>query len=319
MISNGMDSSDGATERQTASSGSGSRQPDTSSSSPATRLTVSNDSERASAITALLHGERDTIGPEAEQTASPTSEAAPDGVPDEPGDAAGPVSADEGEGEGLEAPLGKPATLKEAAEKLGMSAEDVYKLALTTGDGGSVTLGELKDAYVSQETARRETAKREADLDQRETAITRSQQLWAQLGDQLGQVIPEDARQQLAAHLDETNAREQRMLLQVAPELQDETQLNRFREDVVETLAQYGYRPQEIAIGDHRQALVLRDLIRAKKRLKALEDYKPDRKPPRAKAAGRGAPASSNAKIVERARRGTEADKVAGVSALLKG
>lgn len=287
-----------------------------SSRSPETQRTPKTDADRASAISELLNGrtpEPDTASADGDQGPDPEDyggEHLDDGPP-EPQE--GAQDADQ------QSPPPKPTTLKEAAERLGIEPEDAYKLTLTTGDGEGVTLGQMKDAYVAQETARRETAQREASLDERETAITRSQQLWAQLGDRLEHAIPRESRQQLAQHLDERNAREQRMLMQVAPELQDETVLNTFRDDVVKTLGKYGYKPHEVVIGDHRQALVIRDLIRAQKRLEALRDYKPERQPPRTKSGAKAAPTGSKARVVNKARHGTEADKVAGVSALLRG
>lgn len=283
---------------------------------PETRRT---DADRATEISSLLNQDPDTASDDlgSDSVAADRDDRVSGG---DAGADAGP-GGDGGDGDqGDQEAAGavKPRTFKEIAEKLGMTPEEVYKMALTTGDGEEVTLGALKDAYVSQETARRETVQREVDLDARETAITQSQRLWSQLGDQLGKVLPPDAMQQLTDHLQQTDERERRTLMQMAPELQDETKLQQFRDDVVETLGQYGYKPHEVVIGDHRQALVIRDLIRAQKRLKALSEYQPEQSPPRSKRGTQPAP-QSQAKIINKARRGNEADKTAAVSAILKG
>jgi hypothetical protein len=269
---------------------------ETSSTPPETQPPLT-EAEKAKAVADLLNG-ADSATERPEE---------PPGDPDDPAPAPEPKSA--------------PKTLSELAETLGASPEDVYKIELTTGDGEVVSIGDLKDGHRDRQAAQRETAEREAALDQRETAIIAEQRVWASIGESLEQSIPPEAREQLAQQMQERDRVERRRLMDAAPELQDQAKFEAFREDVVKTLGEYGYKPHEIVVGDHRQLMVLRDLIRTKKRLKDLLEYKPKQSPPGGrKPTGRGNEPDGTARAISKAKSSPhEADKVAAVAALLKG
>lgn len=164
---------------------------------------------------------------------------------------------DEGEA-GAEAPA-------KAAPDL-TDPEEFYKTEITTGDGEKVTIGALKDAYQSQQATARETAKRAVALDERESALYLDQQLINTLG-----TAPTPAAvQQYQQRLVERDTRERSSLLAAMPELKDAPVFEAFRKDVVDRLGKYGIRPNEVVINDHRQLLIVRDLIRAEARIKAL-------------------------------------------------
>lgn len=256
------------------------------------------------------HGER------AAQDADPDADLYGDGKP------VGAQPAGDAEEDGGEAPKkgAKPKTFSEAAEALGMEPKDLYALTLNTGDGEEVKIGDLKDAYQNRQAAERETAERAAALDERETALFQEQRLFAELGDDLAKHISPQKRQEMLTHLQEREARERQRLMQMMPELQDQATFEQFRDDVVGTLGKYGYKPHEIVVSDHRHLLVVRDLIRANKRIKSLLQLpKEGSKPPKASPPqGRGA-GSQNRRGSKPSRPARGSEQVEAVSALIKG
>lgn len=216
-----------------------------------------------------------------------------------------------------------PRTLRELAERAGVELSSLYDIDIPLTDhNGTVKLGALKDAFQSKRDAEREIAQRAASLDEREIAIINEQRMWAQLGTELSQRLPPQTvnalRQRMAAQQD----MERQQLMLAMPELRDQTKFDTFRDQVVETLGKFGFAPHEIVVGDHRQLLVVRALIRAQQQLKALRDFKPTPKPQNgAETTGRRVPTSDAQRMVQRAgRRGaTESDRVAGVAALING
>lgn len=194
-----------------------------------------------------------------------------------------------------------------------MKPEELYGLEVTTGDGEVVTIGSLKDAHATRQASQLETARKGAELDAREAALINRQMLWDQLGADLGKAIPPATRQKIERHLEEQQAVEKERFLTALPELRDEAKFDTFRRDVVTTLQEYGYSVPEMNIRDHRQLLVLRDLMRTKKRLKELLEYTPKQDAPRAAAPqGRG---GAPAPVTGRAKTGGEA--VSRISALI--
>lgn len=277
----------------------GSTESETSSNSPETPPARMSDAEQAKAVAELLNGEtppaqtgEDPGDPDLEDPAPEAKDAAP-----------------------------APKTITDAAERLGIEPADLYGLEISTGDGETITLGKLKDAHQDRQTASRETAERQAALDARETGLIADQQLWAQLGETLTKALPPEQLQRLQSSQQAKHEHEHQMMVQTMPELQDTAKMDQFRLDVVDALKNYGYQPHEITVGDHRQLLVIRDLIRAKKRLKELSEFKPAQKAPKAQPGkGRGTMPSRRDALVGRAQRsGSEGDKVAAVAALLNG
>lgn len=297
MALNESATSSGLVETETQQ---GSTQPDPSSNPSETKQTEQpkTDAELAQSVSDLLGtGDEDRTG-----TGDESSTGTEDGDLNTP------------------SPTGKPKTMAEAAERLGIEAKDLYKLSITTGDGDTVSIGDLKDAHQNRLAAEQETAKREVALDQRETAITADQRIWAEMGDQLAQILTPQVRQQLAERMSERESAERRKLLQALPEMQDEAKFDQFRSDVVDTLGKYGYKPHEIVVGDHRQLIVLRDLIRLQHRVDQLSKFQPEPLMPRqSKPQGRGNPTSRAQAALNKAKGGTEAHKVDAVAQLLKG
>lgn len=233
------------------------------------------------------------------------AEAAPDGSP---------------EGSGGDKAKGKPRSLSEAAERLGLKPEEMYALAVTgAGDGEAGTLGEMKDAWQEKRGYLREVAQRHADLDQRESAIAADHQLWGQVGGELTAALTPETRAALKAGIERRDAMEREKLLREMPMLKDPERLDMFRTEITRILSEEGYRPDEMGIVDHRQFKVLRRLIRAETRLAEILKFRPEHvPPPGAVAPGKvDQKGRTKAAMLERARTGGDADKAAAIGALI--
>lgn len=212
-----------------------------------------------------------------------------------------------------------PTSLAELAQKLDMDPESLYAVEVKAGDGSTATLGDLKDAWQQRETAARETAARAAELDQRESALIADQRIFAEMGDQLAQALSPETRTQLQQHLEQRTERERQAMLRTMPELAEPEAMSAFKADVTQALERYGFRPAEMQITDHRHLHILRDLIRLEKRMAQLQKWKPDAKPTKSAQPRKADAGAKAAQVMQRARRGSEADKVAGVAQILKG
>jgi len=215
----------------------------------------------------------------------------------------------------------KARSLSDLAEHLDASPEELYKLELTTGDGETVKLGDLKDAWQNRQQAARESARRDSGLDEREAALRAEQALWEPVLRELNDKLPQEFKARLRGRDQQQLERERTRLLDAAPELADQTQFQAWRGEVVGFLAGYGYSPQEMAITDHRMLVILRDHMRLKARLEKLMAYEPGRDPPKpSKPQGRQPPQSRARHLVETARRsGREQDKLAAIAGLIDG
>jgi hypothetical protein len=213
-------------------------------------------------------------------------------------------------------------TVQALAEQLGTTPKKLYEsLAITTGDGETLTLGQLKDRVQGQETATREIVQREQSLQERESAVLQNMQtLQSVMSDLEGKLSPQ-VIQQMQQRQQRTQARERALMLDAMPELKDPHTFNQFRSDLAETLNAYGFEPSELVINDHRILKVVKDFMGMQKRLEKLLSFDPEREvapPKQQKTQGRHKRQSRTDKLVTRARHGTKSDKIAGVSALLQ-
>lgn len=299
----------------TATTSAASSQPPANSSSPAATppsteekdWSQATEKDKADAISDLLRGG--------------TPEPQP-GSGDVPSDGEGgsddPWMPPEGETQESTEP---PSTLADLAEKLGMQPEQVYDLELTTGDGETVKLGALKDAYQNRQAEARESAKRAKALDERESALTADAQLWSAVAAEVGRHLTPQTKQRLRDREIQNDREERRRLAAAMPELNDPDVLDRFKRSFVETLQGYGFGPHEMHITDHRNVVLVRDLMRYKTRLDKLLSYEPQQEPPKA-ARTKGRDTGANGRqqqMINRAAHGTEKQKVDAISALLKG
>ncbi len=213
-------------------------------------------------------------------------------------------------------------SIKELAEQLGTSPKKLYdNIEITTGDGETLSLGEVKDRITTQEAATREIIERETAITERESAaLYNMQTLDAVYSELKGKLSPELV-QQLQKQTAEKDARERGLMLQAIPELADPTQLEAFRNDASEVMQAYGFRPNELVIRDHRIALAIRDLIQTKRQLKALMEFEPTQEPPKSrKPQGKKSRPNRNAETIANARGSKRPqDKAVAVNAILKG
>lgn len=225
--------------------------------------------------------------------------------------------------EGASRARSAPRTVKD----LGIPPEEFYKLELTTGDGEAVSIGAMKDAYADRQTAAREIATRSAELRDREVATASRASFLTEITDSLsgavGPKLLEKAATQLAAHRHEMHQRMWRNVIEAAPELADQRALGEFINDVAASVEPFGVSKGDLANNGHpglwRWA---RHMIQAERDLKRLMAYKPAAAdPPKTRSgSGRGeARGSSTQAMMNRARTGTESDKVRGVDAILRG
>ncbi len=212
-------------------------------------------------------------------------------------------------------------SVKELAETLGTTPKKLYEsLQITTGDGETLTLGEVKDRITTQEAATRESVERETAISQRESAMLQNMQLLdSVMHDLKGKLSPEIV-QKLQRQTAEREARERGMMLKAMPELADKAQLDTFRTDVAETMQAYGFRPNELVIRDHRIALAIKDLIQTKRQLQKLMEFQPEQTPPKTrKPQGKQRRPNRSAETIAKGRSSNRPqDKAVAVNAILQ-
>jgi hypothetical protein len=224
---------------------------------------------------------------------------------------------DEEQAEDVTEPL--QLTITGLAQHLDISPEELYKLEVTTGGGEKVSLSALKDAWQDRQGSARETAKREAALDERESALTAEAMLFQQLGGELAKAVSPQMRQALVQKAQQQQAKQREMMLTAMPELRDQAKFENFRSDLVKMLGTYGFRPQEMTVSDHRMLLLMRDHMRVKARLDQLLSFDPSQTPPKAQKAGGRADGQSQKKaMVTRAKASRhDSDKVEAIAKLI--
>lgn len=282
-----------------------------SSSASETRPQRLSEAEKAKRVNDLLFGAPEDDGDEADDR-DERGRFIPHGGDDD---------GDEDEEGGASERVAAPKTLDQLRDALQLDDAALYGIEVTTGDGETVKLGALKDAYQDRQKAARETAKREAALDVREAALVNDQQLWQQIGNELGASVKPETLNTLKGRMQQHAVREQEALLTAMPELRDEAVFKNWRGEVVKFLHEgYGFKPQELVITDHRILVVMRDFMRTKARLDKLLSYEPDAKAPGSK---RPKPKANGTRtrqqMFSRARTGNEAQKVSAITTLLNG
>lgn len=231
------------------------------------------------------------------------------------------AGAEDSPADGETPPQAAPKTLSEAAERLGMTEAELYGLEISTGDsaagdGETLTLGALKDAYGERSSWARETAEREARLDERETALQQEQSLWAELGDGVRQVLRPEQQERLRQHLVDQEAAERRKLIAMAPELGDDAKWGKLQTDLQAFFARHGLKGLGLSRAEH--VLAARKFMRMEERLERLQKFQPKATPPEPVRPSPKPRPNAKARAA-RARGGSEADKLSAVSDLLRG
>lgn len=281
-----------------------------------------SESEKLQAVTDLLSGktsdENTSLGDDDTATGN--------GVGPDPDGAAGDatdVAADANGGDGNEAQgVTGDLSIKDLAERLGTTPKKLYEaIQITTGDGETLTLGDVKDRITTQEAATREIVKRETAITERESAMLQNMQLIQSVYDDLKGKLDPQTIQKWQSQTSQAEARERNLMMQAMPELADAAQLETFRNDVAETMQPYGFAPHELVIRDHRIALAIKDLIQTKRQLAKLMDFQPEKMPPKSrKPQGRTKPPNRQAETIATARNSNRPqDKAAAVNAILQG
>lgn len=290
-----------------------------------------NEAEKVAQVKALFRGEQPTdnsptmgedqiggdLDPSADTAASASTQPQSLSAADLEGDGVPPVSGEEGER------AGSGFSIKELAEELGTTPKKLYdSLEITTQEGETLTLGQVKDRIQGQLTAEREIAQKEQSIMQREAALLQNQQLFQSLYSDLERNLSPQTVNQLKEQQQRQQQRETALLMNAMPELRDEANFDRFRRDVVEFAGSYGFKPHELAISDHRIAVMLRDAMQTKKRLDKLLSFDPekDKAPPKsARPQGKQSKPSRVQQAIRSARANgaKDSDKLNAVSALL--
>ncbi len=216
--------------------------------------------------------------------------------------------------------LEKVSTLKELAEKSGLDIEAIYDIEIVTPTGERATISEMKDAFSNREAIQRENVEQQARRDEQETADIAQRAFLADLAARFGEVLTPDQRAEMQRQHTERDIRERDLLASTAPELSNPQTFTAFRDDAVKLMTRYGFSPAEMQVSDHRQILMIRDMLKMHKRLGDIAKFKPKSKPP-GKTATSGKPASTNSaqRANAAAASGSEADKVAAIARLMKG
>lgn len=284
---------------------SGSQEPPLSSQEPGPAQKRLNEAEQAEAVAALFDGE-----PEQAQQQPPGGDDDAIIWDDDP---------KPGEQEPKAAAAAKAGmTVSDMAQSLGVEPEMLYGMKIPIGDGEAISLGKLKDAHANREQVSRESADREATLNSREADIVADQQVWSVLAAK-GQV-PAAAIDAAKRELAKVVSRETDMLYKLVPDLQDATKLDGFRRDMVRVLGGVGYKPHEVSLTDHRQALFVRRFLQLERENKAMRKQTRAKAPRSQPAQGRSqAGKNSRSTPMKSAKRHSETAKVEAVGRLLNG
>ena len=185
-------------------------------------------------------------------------------------------------------------SLDDAAKGLGVDPAKLYGLEIKLADGETVTLGALKDAYQGRADKARESVQREVQLDARVAQVQQEIQLWAQAGQEVAARISPDVRERLVKAATDRQKAEWGSLLLDMPELADPVKREGFDKEVADLLqSRYGVKA---AATRRVEVLILRDLLKAEKRLQEILSFVPKAKEPKPGKApqGRGAVSSTS-------------------------
>jgi hypothetical protein len=269
-------------------------------------------------------------------TAPPADEPTDDTPPSEDGDAFQPdqqvVGADEdGDAEDQDLEAGgadddHTVTVRELADHLGTTAERVYKDLRIPVDGhGEMTIGELKDGFQDRTDARAAVVEREAELQQRESALFAQQQEIAQIQGEIAPYLTPETVNAIEAKASAQQANERQSLMEKVPEFQDQVKFDQFREGIVELLGDFGFQPHEVVITDHRLLLVAREMMRLRGTVKRWADAVEDGRKTGHKANSKGSggkvtkATGLKRKLAQAAASDDTGTKVDAVATLLKG
>lgn len=224
---------------------------------------------------------------------------------------------DQGEGPGKGKPgesqkTGKPKSLDDVAERLGVEVKDLYDVEFKMGgdDGKTHTLGALKDAMAGQDSLEVDRLTFGEEKAKQESALMRAQ---SELTDIIAMLPKSAIKPELVRAItdrrEQTLKREGSLTKDVIPEWKDEEVERKDRGEMQEHLSAYGYASNYLDnVLDHRTLKYIRDNMQRQQRIEsALEKvkrvekpgHKPSGKPTKPAAASRAGrnPRSQNQQV----------------------
>ena len=157
---------------------------------------------------------------------------------------------------------------KQLAERLNLSIDDVYAMRFNYDDGESMTLGELKDLGSRSKTIDDETERLEADREDLVNEKLRSRDEMQSIIAMMPNVSPQllnQAREQFNLAV----RRERSALMEAIPEWSDTAVEDQARSDILENLAQYGFKESEVKhMLDHRLVKLINDFTRLRNKVR---------------------------------------------------
>lgn len=182
---------------------------------------------------------------------------------------------------------GKPKTVNELAERLGVTVKDLYEIKFPLGnqaggDGESRTLGELKDMASQHGQFEVDRMQFEESKTKRENEFMRAQAEMSELLSMLPKnAIKPELLQAVANKRTALLKREKARTLEVIPEWSDEETETAERGEMQEHLSAYGYSRSYLdSVTDHRTLKYIRDNMQRQKRIeRALAQVKQVSKP----------------------------------------
>lgn len=170
--------------------------------------------------------------------------------------------------------------LKDVAEKVGVSLEDLYKVRIPMPDeGDALTLAEIKDLATEHRRTAVERVEWETNRAEQTNAIANA----VQELQQLAAMIPAEMRTpEMLRHAETRNAALKEMeagrLLQRIPEFKDPARYTAAMEQMVPLVERYGFKPEELrSVLDHRLIAMVHDYARFDARIKELQRISKER------------------------------------------
>ena len=218
----------------------------------------------------------------------------------------------------------KPKSLAELAESAGIKVEDLYKLTIPLRDGGEpVTLGAMKDSLAKAQNLDLLAVEIEDRRTEFENGMIRARAELGEVVSLLPEVPPALIEAARAKHI-ETLDRERAALLDVKPEWRDDQVFARAQDDILEAVADYGFKRSDLdLVVDHRLTKLLHDFAGMKKRIDAANARVKEIRDATPKGGKRVSEKRQRQTRREaaatKARQGSTGDKVAAVGQILLG
>jgi len=217
---------------------------------------------------------------------------------------------------------GKPETLKDLAETLGLEDADIYAIKVPFDQGNNEaeprTLGEIKDLVADVDEFEVTRLAWEEKRTERENDLTRSMQELSEIVSMLPKsAISDELIQAVTRRREETLDRESRLTKQVIPDWESEAVEEKDRSQMREHLGKWGYPKAYLdSITDHTTLRYIREnMLREQRIERALANVKTVKRPG-VKPSGRPSPDPAPSR--RSARPGSTDDQVSRVAELLR-